>query len=521
MTVHISSACLSGFFSLPVTIEVQTQNGLPRFSLIGLGDSAVKESRERVLAALTSLRIPLPDQILVNLSPAEEKKSGAALDLGIAIGIAAASDVFPPEFLPGLAHTAYIGELSLSGELRPVKGIAAHTARLRADGFQTVICPAENVVEAALIKNIVVVGCESLAEVISYLGGSNIIEADKSIKCSIPKGVPENHKVTSVAGHTRRRPTFDEIVGQVSAKRALMIAASGRHHVLFSGPPGCGKTMLAESFASILPPLNEDEILEAVTIHSIAGTPIENIVHYGERPFRSPHYNISQAGLIGGGSKIRPGEVSLAHHGVLFLDELPEFSRSALESLRVPLESGMITVSRALGTMNLPANFLLVAAMNPCPCGIGRSAVAEKNSRCSCSAISIDRYIKKISQPILDRIDMKVSLQPVKVDQILSAHHTESCDHLRNQIGQHQAYIKEKLGAFSSTLTTAEIFARLPLATEANTLLQKISTSQTVSGRGLNRIVRVAATISLMDRSHTISASAVAEATSYRQSLSS
>jgi magnesium chelatase family protein len=507
MSNYIKSACLSGIHSIPVTIEVQTQNGLPRFSLIGLGDNAIKESRERVLAALSSIECTLPDQILINLSPAEEKKSGASLDLAIAIAIANASGLFDRQHIDGIA---FIGELSLSGKIRPIRGAISHAIELYRQGIRKIVCPISNIKEVKLLKGIEVIGFSELRTCVEWL--------QRGIEEELSQNRNDDYEIKKVNSHPyedEKVISFDEIVGQEHAKRALLIAACGGHHIIFSGPPGCGKTMLAQAFRRILPPLSEQEILETASLHSVSGLPIENIIE-GHRPFRSPHYNISEAALIGGGSKIKPGEVSLSHRGVLFLDELPEFPRNVIEALRIPLENGSISVSRALGTAHLPARFTLIAAMNPCPCGKGEG--------CQCSALEVQRYVKKISEPILDRIDMRLVLRAVPVELIIEhsmkkgvyPKKNQNISFLQNQIVSTRSRLQTKTGKLSCQLSTDEIMNHFPLESDAIDLLEKVAKKFEISSRGINRILRVASTITVLSEDEQIKAPAVAEALSFR-----
>jgi magnesium chelatase family protein len=496
MLARTKTSAVAGIDGCSVDVEVTVRDGQPRFVIIGLGDSAVRESRDRVLSALKQSGFSIPDQILVNLAPAELKKEGASFDLPMAVGILVASRQIKVE---KLAARAFYGELSLDGRIKPVRGMVALAIDARRAGIMELVVPAQNYHEASLIYGPRIVAVKSLSELVRYLEGRIEIEMP-SIDAPVAKGT---------------RLHISDVWGQESAKRALLIAAAGGHNVLMIGPPGCGKSMLAERFQSLLPALDESSMLEAVRIHSIAGLPIESILA-GEPPYRAPHHVVSDAGLIGGGGHPRPGEISLAHRGVLFLDEFPEFRRSALEGLRAPLESGQVRISRAKSSLVFPARFQLIAAMNPCPCG--RAGVP--GVRCGCSRGAIQGYLKKLSQPILDRIDLHVDLEAVPLTLLVergtnSSSTTTSCD-FRERVAAARWRQLEREGCLNGELAGVKVSAAKSIRPQAVRLLERAAAKANLSARGYIRIMRVAITIADLATSEEVIEEHVAEALSYR-----
>ena len=411
--IRIKSAFAIGIHAFPVDIEVDISDGLPQLILVGLADTSIKEARERVRTALknSGFHIP-PDKITISLAPADIKKEGAAFDFPIALGILACHGIIPPEKIAG--HI-FLGELALDGALRPMRGVIAITTGLMSSSF---VLPSENSAEAALAKDATVYPVKNLKETVGFLLGERTIEPIRNLPY---KSTPPSQNL----------PDFSEVKGQSAAKRALEIAVSGEHKLLFIGPPGGGKTMLAKRIPALLPPMNTEEALEITKIHSVAGLIPRGTGLISERPFRSPHYTASAIALADGGPSHRPGEMSLAHGGILFLDELPEFRRDALETLRGPLEDGCITISRAKSQITFPANFLLVAAMNPSPC----EYLDDARKKCRCSLGQIHKYQSKISGPVLDRIDLNIEVPALSFQTLTSQDPAESSATVRERIG--------------------------------------------------------------------------------------
>lgn len=497
MIARVLTAAIIGIEAQTVEAEVRVKGGIPRFTIIGLGDGAVRESRDRVLAAIRHAELPIKAQILVNLAPAELRKEGSSFDLPIAIGILAACGYIPPH---RLERFRIHGELSLDGSLKPVRGTISLAVEALRNGAAAMIVPRANAAEAALITGLPVYGVQDLREVAAFLRDEIDLETERG-------------------GMTGAPPPYvgalSDVWGQEGAKRALVIAAAGAHNLLMVGPPGCGKSMLASRLPSILPPLEDSERLDVVRVHSVAGLPVAGLLA-GIRPFRNPHHGISDAGLIGGGGLPRPGEISLAHHGVLFLDELPEFRRSAIEALRAPIEEGHVTVIRARGRTRFPARFQLLAAMNPCPCG----RLTGYGGACLCSRPLIQGYLRRLSQPILDRIDLHIDLDPVPISVIARSGRAPEVDCSEDRWRRHVVAAR-RLQLLRQGRLNVELDARAlgdPRCCEGSALrlLELAATKTALSVRGYTRLLRVARTIADLEEVAVIQDRHVAEALSFR-----
>ncbi len=489
-------------------VEVETdfnpRAGIPSFSLVGLPGSAVKESRERVRAAIKNSRLTFPNKgYVVNLSPADLPKHGPAYDLAIAVGVLAATDQLP---LQALENAVFIGELSLDGSVRHVKGVMpmVHTA-LR-EGFETVYVPPDDAAEAGLVQGIDVIPVESLAQLVEHTYGLNPIAPHVTQPVTLDDMPLPNDLVD-----------FADIKGQQHLKRALEIAAAGNHNVLLQGPPGAGKSLCARAMPGILPPLTMPEALEATRVYSVADMLSSDQPLLQFRPFRAPHHTISQAGLVGGGTVPKPGEISLAHRGVLFLDELPEFGQRTLEVLRQPVEDKIVTISRASGTLTFPANFILLAAMNPCQCGF----YGDRVKACSCTPAMISRYQGRISGPLLDRIDIHVDVPRVEYDKLLSIERGESSSSVRQRVQAARLRQQERFNGRSGMFANAdmkagEIQQLCVLTAEARQVLELSVRQMQLSARAYHRVMKLSRTIADLAESELIQVEHVAEALQYR-----
>lgn len=496
MLVRVATSAITGIDAISIDVEVRIRNqSKPSFNIIGLGDNAVREARDRVISAIKFAGFSVPDGILVNLAPAEVKKEGASFDVPIALGIIAGSEQINPACLDG---RAFHGELALDGRIKPIRGGVALTVEAVRAKLSEIVVPLANRPEAKLIPGIRVIGVESLPELTAYLNGEIEPEQDNEMLPCVPRQV--------------RR--LSEVWGQDVAKRALLVAAAGGHNLLMIGPPGCGKSMLAERFPSILPPLTTAERLETVKVHSIAGYGLNGLLA-GERPFRNPHHVISEAGLVGGGSQPRPGEISLAHNGVLFLDEFPEYRRSVIEALRSPIETGFVLVSRAKSSQKFPASFQLLAAMNPCPCG----RLGAGGQKCSCSQSAISKYLQKLSQPILDRIDIHVELEAVPFS-VISGENKEMVDNSeqrwRQSVLQARERQQSRSGHNNSQLLLSVLKRYINISPSSRKLLEESTRKFGISARGFVRILRVALTIADLDGEEQVAEHHISEALSYR-----
>ncbi len=500
MLSRVYSAAACGIDPVLVDCEVDSRKGLPSQTIVGLPDAVVKESKERVISAIrnSGFKVPMDKTLTINLAPAEIKKVGAYYDLPISIGVLVSTGQVQIKLEDSFLM---IGELGLDGAVKPVNGVLLFSILAKEQGIKHVFVPEKNAQEASLVDGVSVIGVRSLAQVIYILGSGelDVYQRKENIK---------RVKSTTL--------DLSEVKGQEFAKRAVEISAAGGHNLFLLGPPGCGKSMISKRLPSILPELTSEEVLDVIKIHSVSGKTKRGVV-VQDRPFRSPHHTISYAGLIGGTANSRPGEVSLAHKGVLFLDEIPEFSRKALESLRQPMEDGTVTVSRALNSFVYPASFILVASANPCPCGFATHPTVP----CKCSTHHKQIYLRKLSGPLIDRFDLIVDLKPVSEDDLLSKEKTESSEAIRQRVEKARLKQLERFQnsdiTLNSEMTDADITEHCEIEENTREFIRKAIRRYALSGRALNRIMKVSRTIADLDNSQNISLAHVLESFHFRR----
>ena len=502
MIAKVNSFALNGLDGYKVDIEIDINSGLPRVEIIGLPDAAIKESAERVTSAIKNSGYHFPiKRVIVNLAPADTRKEGSFFDLPISVGVLAAS-----EQLLSKSYQEYVmlGELSLDGKLRPLNGIMSLLISGMQQGYTKFIIPKDNAAEAGYIRGIEAYCMGTLREVLEFLQGEK--------ECA-PVALAE---FTATKSEDKNGIDFSEVKGQTAAKRALEVAVAGGHNVLMVGPPGAGKSMLAKCVVGIMPDLTFDEAIEVTRIHSVAGILDEKAGIVGKRPFRSPHHTTTVPALIGGGAKARPGEVSFATHGVLFLDEVPEYSRQALETLRQPLEDGVVTVSRLQQTVRYPANFMLIGSMNPCPCG----NFGSKKNVCTCTPQSIRRYIHKLSGPLLDRIDIQIELDAVEFEELRDRQEGEKSAVIKERVMKAREVQSARFKGYpiftNSEMNNKLIKEYCEIPSEAESLMEMAFKKLSLSARASFRILRVARTIADLEGKKNIETAHIAEAIQYR-----